>query len=218
MTVRQCLLDTTNSRHVTRGSPAAYAVRRSSCSLASISALPPHTTIPNNPPAAPAPRTLPAHPTSAPLTTCQTTPGCAFFLARGGDNYRHAARRARLLCGRAYTQQTRSRFAKANAAVVPDCTNAACTAASNTGAAPEESVEHALLHCLRYSAARQALSSTLQSIGISQLTLPSILCATPPPGLSRANRSFLLSCTNRFLDAIDATRTAAIGLLPFDAG
>jgi hypothetical protein len=167
-------------------------------------------------PAAPPPRHN--HTTNAPLTKCQTAPGCAFFLARGGDSHAHAVRRARLLCGRAYTQQTRSRFAKADAAIAPDCTHAACAAASVAGTAPEESVEHTLLRCLRYSAARHTLSSALQSIGVPHLTLSSILCATPPPGLNCGNRSLLLSYTNTFLDAIDATRQAAIGLLPLDAG
>ena len=170
-------------------------------------------------PAPPAPPIPSTHATSAPLTACQTTPGCAFFLARGGDDsYCHAVRRARLLCGRAYTQQTRSRFAKADAVIAPDCTNAACAAASVSGTAPVESVEHTLVHCLRYCAARQTLTSALQPIGFPQLTLSSILCATLPPGLTRSNRSLLLSYTNAFLDAIDATRKAAIGLLPLDAG
>jgi hypothetical protein len=93
----------------------------------------------------------------------------------------------------------------------------ACTAASVTGAAPAETVEHTLLHCLRYSTARQALNSALQTIGVP-LSLSSILCATPPSGVSRTNHPLLLSCTNTFLDAIDATRKAAIGLLPLDAG
>lgn len=169
----------------------------------------------------PALAALPAptsHTTSAPLTKCQTKPGCAFFLGRGGDSHGHAVRRARLLCGRAYTQQTRSRFAKADAVIAADCTLAACAAASVTGTAPEESVEHTLLHCFRYSAARQALSSALQSIGVSHPTLTSILCATQQPGLSRSNLSLLLSYTNTFLDAIDAMRNATIGLLPLDAG
>jgi len=74
------------------------------------------------------------------------------------------------------------------------------------------------VHCLRYSAARQTLSSALQPIGYPHVTLSSILCATLPPGLTRNNRSLLLRHTNAFLDAIDATRKAAIGLLPLDAG
>jgi len=168
-------------------------------------------------PAAPPPAASPPHPTSAPLTTCQTAPGCAFFLAQRGLTFRHAVRRARLLCGRAYTQQTRARFAKADVPLVPDCTHVACTAASVTGTAPAETVEHTLLHCLRYSTARQALSSALQTIGVP-LSLSSILCARPPSGISRTNHPLLLSCTNTFLDAIDATRKAAIGLLPLDAG
>jgi hypothetical protein len=167
-------------------------------------------------PAAPPPRRN--HTTNAPLIKCQTAPGCAFFLARGGDSHAHAVRRARLLCNRAYTQQVRSRFAKADAAVAPGCTYAACAAASFTGTAPAESIEHTLLRCLRYSAARHTLSTALQFIGVPQLTLASILCATPPPGLNRGNLSLLLSHTNAFLDAIDATRQATIGLLPLDAG
>jgi hypothetical protein len=168
--------------------------------------------------AAPPLQAAPTHPTSAPLTTCQTAPGCAFFLTQGSAGFAHTVRRARLLCNRAYTQQTRSRFAKADAVITPECTYAACAAAANDGTAPEESVQHALLHCLRYSTARQTLATELQSIGNQQLSLSSILCASMPPGIAPADRSRLLACTDTFLDAIDTARKAVIGLFPLDAG
>jgi hypothetical protein len=168
--------------------------------------------------APPPPQASQTHLTSAPLTTCQTAPGCAFFLKQGSVGFAHAVRRARLLCNRAYTQHTRSRFAKADAVITPECTNAACAAASSDGMAPEESVQHALLHCLRYSVARQVLATQLQSIGIQQLSLSSILCASMPPDIAPADQSRLLTCTDAFLDAVDTARKAAIGLLPLDAG
>ena len=156
------------------------------------------------------------HLTSAPLTTCQTAPGRAFFLGQGGS-YPSITRRSRLLTRRAYTQETRHRFAKASDPVVASCSYAPCAAASVTGAAPPESVDHALLHCLRYSSARQLLSTTMQTLAVP-LSLSSILLASVPAGLRKAQRSVLLASTDAFLDAVDATRRAVNGLLPLDAG
>ena len=169
-------------------------------------------------PAAPPP--LPAHHTSAPLIQCQKAPGCAFFLAaaRHAGSFTQIARRARLLTRRAFTQHTRWRFAKAGDAVTADCTHPLCAAASSSGTAPAETVDHALLHCHRYAAARQALVTALQTVHVP-LSLSSILLASLPPGTFTAiQQSFLLACTNTFLDSVDATRTAAVGLVPLDAG
>ena len=38
------------------------------------------------------------------------------------------------------------------------------------------------------------------------------------PASAGSDRATLLSCTNTFLDAVDAARRAAIGLIPFDSG
>ena len=67
-------------------------------------------------------------------------------------------------------------------------------------------------------AARQTLATALLPLGITNLTLSSILCASVPPGFSRDAGAQLLAVTNAFLDAIDATRRAVLGLLPLDAG
>ena len=50
------------------------------------------------------------------------------------------------------------------------------------------------------------------------LSLSSILLASVPAGLRKAQRSVLLASTDAFLDAVDATRRAVNGLLPLDAG
>jgi hypothetical protein len=169
--------------------------------------------------ALPPPAARPPHNTAAPLTACQTVPGPAFFLARGGDSsYRHVVRRARLLCDRAYTQLTRTRFAKAGDPTQPHCTHPPCKPAN--GPPPLESLQHTLILCGRYDAARQTLKAALQPLGhgLSQLSLSSILCAMAPPKLGPDGRALLLKYTNAFLDAIDATRKATLGLQPLDAG
>jgi hypothetical protein len=163
---------------------------------------------------------MPAHHTSAPLIQCQKAPGCAFFLAQAHriGSFTQTLRRSRLLMRRSYTQHTRWRFAKAGDTVTADCTHPACAAASSSGTAPAETVDHALLHCHRYAAARQALVTALQTVHVP-LSLSSILLASLPSGTFTAiQQSFLLACTNTFLDSVDATRTAAVGLVPLDAG
>ena len=210
----------------------------------------------------------PAHSTSAPLTLCLPEPGRAYFLCQGRHlSYSSTVRRARLLTGRAYTQETRCRFAKAAEPVAPGCTFAACAALAPP---PAESASHVLLHCPAYQPARDALTAALQAIkpkvpplrpapnaqpaavppavfppppiilppavppgaqppapngppaadagppGIP-LLLPNILLASVPPGLDKQQRSLLLRLTETFLDAVDATRRAAVGLLPLDA-
>jgi hypothetical protein len=78
-------------------------------------------------------------------------------------------------------------------------------------------VDHVLLHCPRYAAARQLLSTALQALNVP-LSLPSILLASLPSGsFDKPRQSHLLSSTNTFLDSVDAIRQAAAGLLPLDA-
>jgi hypothetical protein len=185
-----------------------------------------HAPQPAEPPAAllaaqPAPPPpLPAHHSSAPLIACKTAPGCAFFLAQAHrtGSFTQTLRRARLLMRRSYTQHTRWRFAKTGDTVSALCTHAACAGASGSGTAPPETVDHVLLHCGRYDAARRALITALLTVHVP-LSLSSILLASLPFGsFNKTQQSFLLACTNTFLDSVDVTRTAAAGLVPLDAG
>jgi hypothetical protein len=161
----------------------------------------------------------PAHSTSAPLISCQTAPGCAFFLAAGrrAGTFTQLIRRGRLLLRRSFTQHTCWRFAKTGDSVTADCTHPLCAAASSSGTAPAETVDHALLHCHRYAAARQMLVAALQTVHVP-LSLSAILLASLPSGnLTSGQQSSILSFTNTFLDSVDAARTAAAGLVSLDA-
>ena len=177
------------------------------------------------PPQQPPPRRAP-HETSAPLTVCQREPGCAYFLRASvakdsGLSYQASIRRCRILMSRSFTQHTRVRFAKSadpDLPSTPGCLFAACAAA-----APPETDEHILLHCPRYTAARNSLTAALAAIGLPvsplhPLSLSTVLCASTPPGLAKEGRRRLLSTTERFLSAVDDIRRAAGGLLPLDAG
>ena len=159
------------------------------------------------------------HHSIAPLTSCQTEPGTAFFLRQRDSSFSSIVRRCRLLSRRAYTQETRHLFQKAGAPHIdPACTWPICALAALPYHAPAETVQHVLLDCPRYDSARLQLHTDLAAQGIAMsLTLPSILLASIPAALDRAKQAALLACTNAFLDAVDATRKAAIGLLPLDA-
>ena len=161
------------------------------------------------------------HASSSPLTRCQTAAGTALFLRHGDLSYPSVVRRSRILTRRAYTQETRRDFQQANALPIdPSCTLPACAAAAaaaNAGApAPTETPRHILLDCPRYDSARQLLRSAMTAMGVG-LSESSILLASSPPNLDRAQQSSLFTLTDTFLDAVDAIRKAAIGLLPLDA-
>jgi len=154
------------------------------------------------------------HCTTAPVSQCITAeddlpyPSAPplHFLQR-----RHAAlttsqpvlvRRMRLLYGRSYTAATRYRFPSAAnvPTATPLCPNFACGLAGH-----DETVEHLLLHCPLYAAARKRLHDALVlQLPPLPLTLRNIL--NPPANAGKAAYAALYSATEHFLDCVDATR------------
>ena len=146
--------------------------------------------------------------TTAPITQCAGEPATdtappLHFLHRKHTlqlKLRGMARRARLLYNRAYTATLRHRFPSDAAAADGStlCTHGLCTAAGQ-----DETAEHVLLHCPRYSVTRDRLRCTLADCGLA-LTLANTL--NPPAHGGRRRFLALYRAGNAFLRSIDATR------------
>ncbi len=148
--------------------------------------------------------------TTAPITRCAydvtdaTGPPLRFLRARYTLDMDplQLVRRTRLLFGRSYTATVRHRFpsaAVAGAVAGVDCPHPGCSAGGRA-----ETIEHLLLACPLYDAARDALQHQLAGHDL-RLTLRSIL--NPP---ERRTASYLAVCraTDAFLAAIEAERIA----------
>jgi hypothetical protein len=108
--------------------------------------------------------------------------------------------RMRLLLGRSYTASVRKRFpANAAAAAASDiCPHPSCAAASM-----KETIEHLLLECPYYDAARNRLQAGLAR---HELGVDHIVNILNPPERSSSAFTKLLALTNAYLRAIAATR------------
>ena len=145
--------------------------------------------------------------TTAPITQCtpaeddeqHAASAPLHFLQQRLARHLHSSqltRRARLLYNRSYTGTVRLRFARAEAEANDDST------CSHPECRQEETIEHMLLHCKHYDAAREMLRQALADSGLP-LNLHTVL--NPPP---RGKRAYLelLGATDAFLDSVEATR------------
>jgi hypothetical protein len=148
--------------------------------------------------------------TNAPIVRCDNTTEhdkgapLRFLRARYAGQMRQdsLARRARYLYNRAYTAAARLRFPTNEAAAAADatCTDPYC---SDPARRTAETVEHVLLHCPRYQAARSRLDDQLADHNLSP-TLDNIL--NPPDRGGSRHYLTLYRLTDAFLASIDTTR------------
>ena len=149
--------------------------------------------------------------TTAPMRRCLDEPdgsGCGrpplhFLSTRYAKHIHHGrlVRRMRLIYGRSYTATVRRRFPTDAAAAEAGtlCPHAACTAAGQ-----DETIEHVLLDCPYYAAARESLARALHASGIHELTLRTLL--NPPNCTSKDRYLHVYDVTTAFLTAIARVR------------